>query len=113
MLFQQFLYNELRGSERRILHGDVGTALEALYEGQADGVTASITPQLARHFEAAGDDEKAIRYLTRALGMMHFACSRTMRQSRITHARSYWASRARFLRNNLPISIRSAGGRGN
>lgn len=61
-LFQQFLYNELRASERRLMHGDVGTALEALYEGHTD----EIAPQLARHFQEAGDDDKALAYLIRA-----------------------------------------------
>ena len=61
-LFQQFLYNELGISERRLMHGDVGTALEALYEGH----TEEIAPQLAWHFQEAGDDEKALGYLIRA-----------------------------------------------
>ncbi len=61
-LFQQFLYNELRASERRILHGEVGNALEALYEGQA----GEMAVQLARHFEEAGDDSKTMEYSLRA-----------------------------------------------
>lgn len=61
-LFQQFLYNELRASERRILHGDVANALEALYVGYAD----EIAVPLARHFQEAGDGEKALAYLIRA-----------------------------------------------
>ena len=61
-MFQQYLYNDLGASERRMIHGDVANVLEALYEGYMD----EIVVQLARHFETAGDDEKAIVYLTRA-----------------------------------------------
>jgi len=61
-MFQQYLYNELGSSERRIMHGDVANVLEELYAGYMD----EIAVQLARHFEEAGNDEKAIEYLTRS-----------------------------------------------
>lgn len=61
-LFQQFLYNELHVSERRLMHEDVGAALEACYEGHTD----EIAPQLARHFQEAGDDAKTFEYSMRA-----------------------------------------------
>jgi predicted ATPase len=61
-LVQQFLYDELSAGERRILHGDVAEALEALYAEETDAIAL----QLARHYQESGDDEKAIVYLIRA-----------------------------------------------
>ena len=55
VLIQQYLYDELSAGEQRILHGDIAEALESLYANQ----TNEIALQLARHYEAAGDDEKA------------------------------------------------------
>ena len=62
VLFQQFLYNNLGAGERRVLHGDVAEALEALYLGHTD----EIALQLAQHYQEAGDDENAAVYLIRA-----------------------------------------------
>ncbi len=59
VLTQQYLYDELSGGERRILHGEVASSLEALYGDQTD----EIALQLARHYEAAGKEEQAIAYL--------------------------------------------------
>jgi predicted ATPase len=99
-VIQQFLYNELGSSERRLMHGDVANALEALYGGQAD----EIAVQLARHFEVAGDDERALAHLTRAGD----DDASTPRWWRITHAR--WLSgRRNDLRNTSPI-LYTAGG---
>jgi len=61
-LIHQYLYNELGLSERRILHKEIAQTLEVLYQNQID--LASI--QLARHYEEAGELEKAIFYLTLA-----------------------------------------------
>jgi tetratricopeptide (TPR) repeat protein len=61
-LFQQFLYNELGSGERRMMHGEVAEALEQLYGEHADEIAA----QLARHYQEAGDDEKAATYLIRS-----------------------------------------------
>jgi ABC-type oligopeptide transport system substrate-binding subunit len=58
-LFQQYLYNDLSAGERRLLHREVAEVLEELYEGN----TEEIAVQLARHFELAGIDDKAIEYL--------------------------------------------------
>ncbi len=58
-LFQRYLYNDLSAGERRLLHREVGGVLEELYEGS----TEEIAVQLARHFELAGIDDKAIEYL--------------------------------------------------
>lgn len=58
-LIQQYLYNEIGHSERRILHKQVAEALESLYQNQVE----TISSQLARHYEEAGDIEKASSYL--------------------------------------------------
>jgi tetratricopeptide (TPR) repeat protein len=59
---QQYLYDELSAGERRMLHGEIAEALEALSAGHND----QFALQLARHFEEAGDTEKAIHYWTLA-----------------------------------------------
>ena len=61
-LFQQYLYDDMSAGERRLLHGDVAGVLETLYENYTDEIAA----ELARHYEEAGADEKAIAYLIRA-----------------------------------------------
>jgi DNA-binding SARP family transcriptional activator/predicted ATPase len=62
ILFQRYLYDSLSAGERRLLHGDIGRALEALHEGQ----TAEIANQLAHHFLKAGEREKSIAYSLKA-----------------------------------------------
>lgn len=62
VLFQRYLYDGLGAGERRLLHGEVGRALEALYEGQTDDKAS----QLAYHFLNAGEREKAIEYAYQA-----------------------------------------------
>jgi adenylate cyclase len=57
-LFQGYVYGSLSAGERRLLHGEIGAALEALYDGQ----TAEIAVQLAQHFTAAGQRDKTIHY---------------------------------------------------
>jgi DNA-binding CsgD family transcriptional regulator len=61
-LIRMTLYDELRTPRRRQLHRVVGEALEALSRADPDGAL----PELARHFLAAGDLDKAIRYAARA-----------------------------------------------
>lgn len=61
-LFQQFLYDELGIGERRVMHGEVAEALEQMYGEHADAIAV----ELARHYQAAGDDEKGATYLIRA-----------------------------------------------
>jgi DNA-binding SARP family transcriptional activator len=61
-LFRDYVYNRLSRGERRLLHGDVATALESLYHGQL-GETAV---QLAQHFQKADDYSRTFRYLTLA-----------------------------------------------
>jgi DNA-binding winged helix-turn-helix (wHTH) protein/tetratricopeptide (TPR) repeat protein len=58
VLFQRYLYGALDVVERLHLHGRVGVALEALHGGDIEVVAV----QLARHFEEAGDLDRAVRY---------------------------------------------------
>jgi predicted ATPase len=57
-LFQAYLYNTLGPGERRLLHGETAIALEELYGAQ----TEEIAVQLARHYDEAGNLDKAIEY---------------------------------------------------
>jgi DNA-binding CsgD family transcriptional regulator len=61
-LIRMTLYDELRPARRRQLHQAVGDALEASRRGDI-GATL---PELARHFLAAGDVDKAVEYARRA-----------------------------------------------
>jgi predicted ATPase len=61
-LFQRHLYQTLDDAERAVLHQAVGTALETLYSDQLDQVAV----RLARHFQAAGNVNKAIDYRLQA-----------------------------------------------
>jgi ABC-type oligopeptide transport system substrate-binding subunit len=61
-LYQQYLYDRLGQAERRLLNGDVATALLELYGPNADEVAL----QLAHHYQEAGEEQKAIPYLLRA-----------------------------------------------
>ncbi|MFN2188324.1 MAG: ABC transporter substrate-binding protein, partial [Candidatus Promineifilaceae bacterium] len=58
-MFQHYLYNDLSSVERQLLHGEVGSILESLY----DKKSPEIVVQLAHHFDAAGESEKAADYL--------------------------------------------------
>ena len=61
-LFQQYLYDELGAGERRMLHAETAGILERLYADQANDIAL----QLGHHYEAAGNDPKAIAYLITA-----------------------------------------------
>jgi DNA-binding CsgD family transcriptional regulator/tetratricopeptide (TPR) repeat protein len=61
-LFQAYIYQELDEIQRSYLHEAVGSELETLYQDQLD----EIATQLARHFQEAGNQPKAIEYLCRA-----------------------------------------------
>jgi tetratricopeptide (TPR) repeat protein len=61
-LVQDAAYGSLLKQERRQLHGVVGDALEQLYPDRR-GELAAI---LARHFEQAGETDRAIEYLVEA-----------------------------------------------
>ncbi|MGZ6317544.1 MAG: ATP-binding protein, partial [Anaerolineales bacterium] len=62
LLTQQYLYDELGAGERRMLHGEIAEALEAISAEHSD----QFALQLARHYEEAGNPEKAIHYWTLA-----------------------------------------------
>jgi ABC-type oligopeptide transport system substrate-binding subunit len=61
-MFWRYLYNDLTDTERELIHGEIGEILEELYEGRRE----EITVQLARHFDEAGESEKAADYLLSA-----------------------------------------------
>ena len=57
-LIQEATYNGLLRAERRLLHGRAAWALEAAADGRTDEVAAV----LGRHFAAAGEPARALRY---------------------------------------------------
>jgi tetratricopeptide (TPR) repeat protein len=57
-LTQQYLYDELSAAERRIWHGEIAATLEALAAEHSDPFAL----QLARHYDEAGQPEKAVPY---------------------------------------------------
>ncbi len=59
---RQAIYNGLSEEQRRALHLAVGSAIEAANRDAIEGVVE----ELAHHFTAAGDRERAITYLIRA-----------------------------------------------
>jgi predicted ATPase len=61
-LFQQYLYGDLSDGERALLHGEVAAALEELYEGRLEEAAV----RLAWHLSEAGDEGRALKYLTMA-----------------------------------------------
>ena len=61
-LIQEATYNGLLRAERRLLHGRAAWALEAAAEGRTDEVAAV----LGRHFAAAGEPDRALRYFEQA-----------------------------------------------
>jgi predicted ATPase/energy-coupling factor transporter ATP-binding protein EcfA2 len=65
-LFQQYLYNGLSGRERMLLHSDVAALLEELYAGHTDRVAL----QLARHWDLAGESDRAVDHYLAAAGRM-------------------------------------------
>jgi DNA-binding CsgD family transcriptional regulator len=61
-LIRMTLYDELRPARRRQLHHAAGNALEVSHRADI----GAALPELARHFLAAGDADKAIEYARRA-----------------------------------------------
>jgi len=61
-LFRDYLYKRLGRGERRLLHGDIATALEKHYQGQLEGMAV----QLAHHFDQARNHSKAYQYYAMA-----------------------------------------------
>ncbi|NHZ71958.1 MAG: tetratricopeptide repeat protein, partial [Aquificales bacterium] len=62
VLFQEHIYKRISSGERRLLHADVGTAMEKLYQGQLDEMAV----QLGHHFYKAGDYGRALPYFIMA-----------------------------------------------
>lgn len=62
ILFQHYLYHSLDPVEQGYLHRAIGHQLEYLHGQRAE----AIAPQLARHFAAAGDIGRALKYFTMA-----------------------------------------------
>ncbi|HJS29753.1 MAG TPA: tetratricopeptide repeat protein, partial [Anaerolineales bacterium] len=65
-LYQQYLYNKLGKIEREFLHADVAEALESLEEEMPGNA-----PQLAYHFNQAGNRDKSATYLVQAARIAH------------------------------------------
>jgi DNA-binding winged helix-turn-helix (wHTH) protein len=61
-LFQRVLYDRLPPSRRAALHERIGTRLEVAYAGR----TAEISGELAAHFQAGRDGQRALAYLEQA-----------------------------------------------
>ena len=61
-LIQQYVYDSLSAGEKRLLHGEIGAALVALYGAETDDIVV----QLAHHFVQAAAWEQALRYLCQA-----------------------------------------------
>jgi tetratricopeptide (TPR) repeat protein len=57
-LTQQYLYDELSVGERRMLHGEIAETLESISADHSD----QFALQLARHYDEAGNAEKAVSY---------------------------------------------------
>ncbi|WP_309569703.1 BREX system ATP-binding domain-containing protein [Deinococcus sp.] len=81
-LFQKYLYGELGHAERRMLHGEVARVLEAVYGDQA----GELSPQLAWHYDEAGEQEHAARQYV-------IAGEHALRQGAVLEARQF-ANRA-------------------
>jgi DNA-binding SARP family transcriptional activator/Flp pilus assembly protein TadD len=62
VLYQEFIYQRLSPGERRLLHGEVARAMEKYYEGRLEHLSV----QLGRHFSQAGDNRRALPYITTA-----------------------------------------------
>jgi tetratricopeptide (TPR) repeat protein len=62
ILIQDHVYRRLSLGQRRVMHGKVAVALEALHREQRD----EIAVQLAHHFHRAGDKGRALDYFTLA-----------------------------------------------
>lgn len=77
LMYQQFLYDELTQGEKFNLHSQVAGILEALYADNTERIAA----QLARHYDLAGETEKAISYLSmvgkRALRLSAYDAAQT------------------------------------
>jgi tetratricopeptide (TPR) repeat protein len=91
-LTQEVAYNSVLGDRRKLLHGQAGAAIEALYANRLEDHLS----ELARHYERSGNTVKAIEYLERA---GHQAISHASHAEAIT----FFASAVELLKS-LPKS---------
>jgi adenylate cyclase len=62
LLFQQFIYGTISSGERRLLHGEVAEAFEAIYKENDEPIIIT----LAQHYRQARLPGKAVDYLQKA-----------------------------------------------
>jgi predicted ATPase/DNA-binding SARP family transcriptional activator len=96
IISQKYLYGSLDPVERVHLHEQVAITLEELYGAHEVADTTAIAPQLARHFQEARIEQKAIHYL-------HQAGRRAVHLSAIQEATTL-LNRALALLMDLPYS---------
>jgi predicted ATPase len=96
IISQKYLYNSLDPVERVHLHEQVGYILEELYSAQGDKGTIAIAPQLARHYQEARIEHKAIHYL-------HLAGKKAVQLSALKEATTH-LNNALELLTSLPDS---------
>lgn len=65
-IFQQYLYQELSMTQRMLLHSDIASIMEELFKENLDTVSGDI----ARHYEMAGEYEKALLYIQHTVNSM-------------------------------------------
>jgi tetratricopeptide (TPR) repeat protein len=80
-LLQEAAYDSLLKQDRKRLHQAVGQAMERLYPEQLD----ELAPLLARHFEEAADDDRALTYFI-------LAGERAMRQFALPEVVAHYTS---------------------
>jgi tetratricopeptide (TPR) repeat protein len=69
--YQNVIYDRLGDTRRRQLHQAIGERTELAYQGATDRVAA----ELALHFERAGDNERAAKYLLQAAQKLLSVCA--------------------------------------
>ena len=60
VLFQEYIYKRLSPGEKRILHGEIASAMETLYKGQLEDMAV----QLGHHFLKAEEYSRAFPYFS-------------------------------------------------
>ncbi len=74
-LTREVVYGEILKERRKLLHKQIGVAIETLYAGQLDGHL----DKLARHYSLGADAQKAVEYL-------HLAAEQAIKRSAHTEA---------------------------
>jgi DNA-binding winged helix-turn-helix (wHTH) protein/predicted ATPase len=77
-LYQNVIYDQVGEARKARLHQSIGERIEAVYQGATEQVAA----ELAQHFERAGDNERAVKYLLQS-------AQRAMRQNAYREALAY------------------------